>query len=86
MALNDVFGTPFNGAIDRNWPAEDRLRLGSGSHNLVHYPGTPRFKVGSGSRWDEAGSAAARGGGGTQRPRRRGAPAAPTPARLRWSA
>jgi hypothetical protein len=57
MELNDVFGTPFNGAIDRNWPAEDRLRLVSGSHNLVIDPGTRRFKSGSVDLVDEHGSA-----------------------------
>jgi hypothetical protein len=55
VALNDVFGTPFNGALDRNWPSEQRLRFVSGSHHLEIDPGTRRFRRGAVSLTDEDG-------------------------------
>jgi hypothetical protein len=38
ILMNDAFGIPFEGAIDRSW--DDRLKLESCSHELVFSPGT----------------------------------------------
>lgn len=54
IAMNDAFGIPFEGAIDRGFDAP-RLHLRSGSHQLVFVPGTRALQSGSVSLVDENG-------------------------------